>query len=159
MIREGLASNPQDVCCYRARNVLDFGCGYATQAHKFLELGVNYVGTDLERRDFDCEEEGREWDFVPADQLHLCSGFDLVMASSVANIQLTLAQLVSVFEEWLRLTSPGGLIVFNYPSSPRKLPLGFAEIGDLLRNTLGRNVSIARDKAKNMFFVRKVKQP
>lgn len=111
--------------------VLDYGCGFARFADEFIMRGAYYIASDLVRQDFSAqplfEERMSDYsdmaDFIPADRLHLCCGYKLVLLSSVLNIQETEEQLDALIADAWRLLDPGGVLLANYPKSPRRLTL------------------------------------
>jgi len=48
--------------------------------------------------------------------------YDIVMASNVLNVQSSNAMLQETIDQLVGLKQPGGVIVANFPESPRKLP-------------------------------------
>lgn len=127
-------------------SVLDYGCGFARFADEFIKRGAHYIASDLVRQDFSAqplfEERMSDYsdmaDFIPADRLHLCEGYKLVMLSNVVNVQETQEQLESLIKEAWRLIDPGGDVLLNYPKNPRRLALSHKELCDLIYKTLER---------------------
>jgi len=48
--------------------------------------------------------------------------YDIVMASNVLNVQSSNPMLQETVDQLIALRQPGGVIVANFPESPRKLP-------------------------------------
>ena len=141
------------------RRVLDFGCGYARFADEFLKAGACYVATDLERKDFSdqplfeaelAKTDYQMADYIPAEMLHLCQGYELVMLSNVANVAESTEQLEQVIKEAWRLIDKGGSVLLNYPRSPRKLPLSFAALKNFIYELLDCKVAIIEDYEKDL---------
>lgn len=145
-------------------HVLDYGCGYARFADEFIKTGVHYVATDLVRQDFSdqplFEEElsgpysdSDSASFIPAEHLHLCSGYDLVLAANVLNTQTTEAQLEAMIKEVWCLIDPGGSVLMNYPRSPRKLPYGFFDMEKKIQEVTEHKACMVRDYYPELVFL------
>lgn len=141
-------------------HVLDYGCGYARFADEFIKTGVHYVATDLVRQDFSYQplfEEELCYDeraaYVPAEHLHLCSGYDLVLAANCLNVQTNESQLEATIKEVWSLIDQGGSVLMNYPRSPRKLPYSFSEMEKKIREVLDHKVAIVEDYYSELVFL------
>lgn len=94
------------------QTILDFGCG-PKQIHtkKLRGLGYGAIGFDLVQ-DPDVSQD--HW-FILGSGLK----FDCIIASNVLNIQPGLKHMDALFAIWKSLLTPKGLLIANYPESPR----------------------------------------
>ncbi len=86
--------------------ILDFGCG-RDMAHvvALREEGYRAMGYDFH---------------LPASDLALSCQFDLVYASNVLNVQDSKEMLRETVRQMWDCVRPGGLLIVNLPTSPRK---------------------------------------
>ena len=108
-----------------APTILDFGAGpqaYHTQGLRML--GFNATAWDV----------GGNFVEGVHDPHALERTYDIVMASNVLNVQPNLAILHAVIRELFHLVAPGGVLVCNYPESPRRIPVKRAAIKELLES-------------------------
>lgn len=106
-----------------ARSVLDYGAGlYRTQT-MFLR-GFDYKNV----RPHDLLANMKHWPDEDR-QLILFEGFDVVMLSNVINVQPSREDVLIVLRDALYRAFPtGGVVVFNYPGSPRYAGLTKREV-------------------------------
>lgn len=105
----------------------------------------------LERKDFSdqplfeaelAKTDYQTADYIPAEYLHLCQGYELVMLSSVLNIQETEADLSATLNEAYRLLDRGGKLLVNYPKSPRRLNLSLEEAREKVEAAFGSQTKL-----------------
>lgn len=65
---------------------------------------------------------------------HSTDYFHVTVASNVLNVQPSEYQIKAVLHELSRVTQPGGLMIVNYPTSPRHAGLATMDLVHLLRN-------------------------
>ena len=94
--------------------VLDFGCGkYNTQAKILFKEDI---GVDC----YDVPENAPGFEWEPIGGTYR---YDTIMLSNVINVQDNLSKLDATLRKAVSFLAPGGVIVANYPSTPRYLGL------------------------------------
>ena len=111
------------------KSILDFGAGSeAVQSQTLISKGYK----NITAYDFGSNVK---------DGLHdpgaLKRKYDVVFASNVINTSSSKDMLISTIEEIVSATKDGGVSVFNYPSSPRKLGLNATELKSLIQEETG----------------------
>lgn len=98
--------------------ILDFGCGYG-QAKEYL-VGFDWTGYDLEPKLFGEENPSliRTWGAT----IYNKQRYNIVALSNVLNIQENWDDFTATLDEAAKQVIPGGIIVMNYPSNPRRMP-------------------------------------
>lgn len=113
----------KDPLCYRyvretwplavpGLHILDYGAGRdAVHAKKLRRKGLDVVAYDFGVNLTDAHDP---------DALEFA--YDVVIASNVLNVQSSRNMLARTLNELTEACAPGGILVCNYPSSPRYLP-------------------------------------
>lgn len=96
---------------YEAGQVLDFGAGPMANHTAFMRSN----GYKVTAYDFGLNLNERH------DSDALDRKYDIVMAANVLNVQASAAAMARTIAEIAEAVEPGGVAVFNYPESPRKL--------------------------------------
>jgi hypothetical protein len=65
------------------------------------------------------------------------------MASNVINVSSTMSMLVETLRQMYNSLEWGGILIMNYPSSPRKLDLTAKELQSIIERTLNCEVVLA----------------
>lgn len=104
--------------------VLDYGAGPEAVHSKMLrDCGLDVAAWDI----------GYNFREGVHDPQALSRTYDVVMASNVLNVQPTPEHLLAVLDELFGLVKPYGMLVCNYPASPRVLKhVTFKDIGRML---------------------------
>lgn len=121
------ARNWADTCVYRAfrhraafmsmltkgATVLDFGSGkLGHHLHRIRDMDINITGYDI----------GENFDPKIHDEDALDKRYDVVLASNVLNVQPQISALQLTLYEIQSATKLDGILIFNYPAEPRKIP-------------------------------------
>lgn len=109
-----LQTNFEKVIAEYGINILDFGCGFGHLEKPLNRLGFQYTGTDLKRR------PGIE-SYLPLEKLSR-DHYDTVILSNVLNVQENDRQLEELLGKVIQVVKNQGLIIWNFPRSPRKGP-------------------------------------
>lgn len=105
---------------FRSGRVLDYGAGpTAPHAQRLREEGFEKVVAYEVGDNFDAATHTKE----PEEK-----SFDLVIVSNVLNAIPDFDMLVDTIKEILSYAKEDGVILFNYPRSPRKLDLSMQQI-------------------------------
>jgi len=115
--------------------VLDFGCGYGQSRDHFqgLEQRPIWFGLDLyPRSDSHWILDQKEW---PKYQGH----FKVVMLSNVVNVQETQSQLWETLKQAIGFLANDGVLFWNYPQSPRRMPLTLGNMKAIIQAFIGPN--------------------
>lgn len=97
--------------------ILDFGCGrYANQVKLFRERGRTADGYDLWWEANEVTLPGLYSKLRPPP-----GKYDIIGLSNVLNVQTTEKELWDTLRESFSYLAPQGLVVANYPTTPRKL--------------------------------------
>lgn len=108
----------------KADSVLDFGAGKGAVHTKWLkEQGFNITAYDFG----DNVIEGLH------DKDALGKQYKVIMASNVLNVQSSYVMLYETLCQISDSLEPGGELICNYPSSPRKLDLTANEVKEVLK--------------------------
>ena len=101
-------------------SVLDFGAGKGAVHTKWLrEEGFNVTAYDFG----DNCIEGLH------DKNALQKQYKVIMASNVINVSSSWDMLIETLNQINKSLEPGGMLVMNYPASPRKMDLNATEMG------------------------------
>ena len=112
-------------------SILDFGAGKgATHTIWLREQGFNVTAYDFG----DNVVEGLH------DRDALSKQYKVIMMSNVLNVQSSVKMLMATLDQVYASLKPGGVLVCNYPSSPRKMDLLSVDIIGVLRFVFGENV-------------------
>ena len=95
------------------QSILDFGSGPKAM-HTMM---LRDAGLDVTAHDFPANVRQGVHDPNALDWQ-----YDIVMASNVLNVQSSNPMLQETVDQLIALRQPGGVIVANFPESPRKLP-------------------------------------
>ena len=106
-------------------SLLDFGAGKGAVHTKWLrEEGFNVTAYDFG----DNCIEGLH------DKNALSKQYKVIMASNVLNVQSSLDMLFETLRQINNSLEPGGELVCNYPTSPRKMELTTNDLGEILQS-------------------------
>lgn len=106
-------------------SILDFGAGKAALHTKWLrEQGFNVTAYDFG----DNIIEGLH------DRDALTKQYKVIMASNVINVSSSWDMLIETLNQINNSLEPGGMLVVNYPASPRKMDLNATEMGMVIQN-------------------------
>ena len=106
-------------------SILDFGAGKGALHTKWLrEQGFNVTAYDFGDN---CVEGLHDKDA-------LSKQYKVIMASNVLNVSSSLEMLQETLQQIYNSLSKGGLLVCNYPSSPRKMDLIAQDIKDVIKS-------------------------
>jgi len=96
-------ATPQDL-------ILDYGAGDTIPHTRWLRsLGLNVVATD------------QMFDPDVHDPYAFNHKYDIIMCSNVLNVQTTPRNIVNVIYQLRSVIKPDGVLVVNYPESPRRI--------------------------------------
>jgi len=88
-------------------DVLDFGCGKDNYwSNRLSQQGYSIDGYDLSISEYMIEKK-----------------YSVILVSNVLNVQETEDQLEDTLDSIMRFAQSGTIIVWNYPSGPRKMSL------------------------------------
>lgn len=111
-------------------SILDFGAGKsAIQAQALKEKGFTNVTA------YDFGSNTREGLHDPD---ALSRTYDVVFASNVINVSSDEEMIRDTLEDMWGAVRSGGILVFNYPSRPRKAGLSTRELHDIVVDELGQ---------------------
>ena len=106
-------------------SILDFGAGKAALHTKWLrEQGFNVTAYDFGTNII----EGLH------DKDALSKQYKVIMMSNVINVSSSWDMLVETLKQAYNSLEPGGMLVMNYPASPRKMELNATEMGMVIQN-------------------------
>lgn len=112
------------------KKLLDFGCGFAVYYHMLIRAGYDWYGYDLDLSKI----AEYQWEVRPDNHSR---AFDVVALSNVLNVQESEDQLRETVLTAAGEVCAGGLFVWNYPNSPRRLPMSFdAALGFVLHTLI-----------------------
>lgn len=122
------------------RSVLDFGCGkYCKQVGMLRDAGFDIDGYDIWFEDRQSVLSG-----IYSSQNLPPRCYDIVACSNVINIQRTPDELRETLLEASSYVAPGGTILFNYPSDPRKMGWEPLRMRKYLQQVLGGQIKVDR---------------
>lgn len=105
--------------------ILDFGaCKTARHARELISEGFRVVAYDI----------GSNFDPELHDYNALNRKYTIVYASNVLNVQPSPAHVISLVDLWASLLGRNGILVVNYPISPRYSSLGLRDIENILES-------------------------
>ena len=106
-------------------SLLDFGAGKGAVHTKWLrEEGFNVTAYDFG----DNIVEGLH------DKNALQKQYKVIMASNVINVSSSWDMLIKTLNQMNDCLEPGGMLVMNYPASPRKMDLSATEMAMIVQN-------------------------
>lgn len=106
-------------------SILDFGAGKDAAHTKWLrEEGFNVTAYDFGNN---CIEGIH-------DKNALSKQYKVIMCSNVINVQSSMEMLVATLRQINDSLEPGGILVMNYPASPRKMDLNATELSMVIWN-------------------------
>ena len=106
-------------------SILDFGAGKGAVHTKWLrEEGFNVTAYDFGENCI----EGLH------DKEALGKQYKVIMASNVINVSSSWEMLLETLRQIYNSLEPGGMLVVNYPASPRKMILNATEMGMVIQN-------------------------
>lgn len=106
-------------------SILDFGAGKGAVHTKWLrEEGFNVTAYDFGEN---CIEGLHDKDA-------LNKQYKVIMASNVINVSSSWKMLLETLSQINNSLEPGGMLVMNYPASPRKMDLNATEMGMVIQN-------------------------
>lgn len=106
-------------------SILDFGAGKSAIHTKWLrEEGFNVTAYDFGDN---CIEGLHDKDA-------LNKQYKVIIASNVINVSSSWKMLLETLNEINNSLEPGGMLVMNYPASPRKMDLNATEMGMVIQN-------------------------
>lgn len=112
-------------------SILDFGAGKGATHTKWLkEQGFNVTAYDFGGNII----EGLH------DKDALSKQYKVIMMSNVLNVQSSVKMLRETLHQVFNSLERGGVLVCNYPSSPRKMDLSSADIIGVLRLVFGGDI-------------------
>jgi hypothetical protein len=104
--------------------ILDFGAGKNAVHTKWLRAqGFNAVAYDFGSNLIDGVH----------DKDALSKQYTMIMASNVLNVQSSLSMLLKTLMQIDTSLKPGGELICNYPTSPRKMELTADDLKDILQ--------------------------
>lgn len=110
-------------------SILDFGAGLmAIQTKILIDEGYKSVTA------YEFEENS---DPLVHDKLALSRKYDVVMASNVLNVQPSADTLIWTLLQIDGVTKKNGIVLANYPISPRKAGMSVSEMGVLIGDVFG----------------------
>lgn len=107
--------------------VLDYGAGI--HAIHAKEIASEFPYCKIDAYEFGANRN--------KNHIGLGGKYDLVYASNVINVQSNKNMLVKTLHEIKESAKDGGLIIFNYPQSPRKMKLKTSEIAEIVGDVFG----------------------
>lgn len=110
----------------KSASVLDFGAGHGIQTLRLRESGFR----DVTAFDLKIPDSASEACPTTTDTVALERRYDVVMAGNVLNVQSSDDELGETLRVMTEALSPGGKIIANFPTTPRKHP-GIQSSGDL----------------------------
>lgn len=109
----------------KKNSILDFGAGKGAVHTKWLrEEGFNVTAYDFGDN---CIEGLHDKDA-------LNKQYKVIMASNVINVSSSWEMLLETLGQINNSLEPGGMLVLNYPASPRKMDLNATEMGMVIQN-------------------------
>lgn len=110
--------------------ILDYGCGRdAMHVKSLLAEGFVVHGVDIGENEQEEQPLG-------------CGEYEVVYASNVLNVQPSLAGVRHVLEELRAFATHNGMVVVNYPQSPRKAALHPAAIPTEIRRVFSNHLNV-----------------
>ena len=104
-------------------HILDFGAGKDAIHTKWLrEQGFNVTAYDFGSNCIDGLH----------DRDALCKQYKVIMASNVINVQSSLPMLLETLKQINDSLEYGGMLIMNYPASPRKMNLTAKELETII---------------------------
>ena len=110
---------------HKEDSILDFGAGKDAVHTKWLrEEGFNVTAYDFGDN---CIEEIHDKDA-------LRKQYKVIMCSNVINVQSSMEMLMDTLQQLNDSLEPGGMLVVNYPASPRKMDMTATELSMIMWN-------------------------
>lgn len=128
--------------------LLDFGAGKSAVHTKWLrEQGFNAVAYDFGTN---CIEGLHDKDA-------LSQQYKVIMCSNVLNVQSSLKMLLETLKQINNSLAPGGVLICNYPASPRKMILAANDIKEILQSIFkGRIERVGGTSSAPLWKVQKI---
>lgn len=112
-------------------SILDFGAGKGAVHTKWLrEEGFNVAAYDFGGNVI----EGLH------DKDALGKKYGVIMASNVLNVQSSLGMLMETLNQLYNSLEKGGVLVCNYPASPRKMSLAARDMLTIIQSVFNGNI-------------------
>ena len=109
----------------KKNSILDFGAGRGAMHTKWLrEEGFNVTAYDFGEN---CIEDLHDKDALNRQ-------YKVIMASNVINVSSSWEMLLETLNEINNSLEHGGMLIVNYPASPRKMDLSATEMGMVIQN-------------------------
>ena len=115
-------------------SVLDFGAGKAAMHTKWLKDNgfKNVTAYDFGANSI---EGVHDW-------TALARKYDVVFASNVLNVQISMEMLMETLDNIWHVVKNGGKFICNYPSSPRKMDMSANELKGIIQIKFGADVEM-----------------
>lgn len=112
-------------------SILDFGAGKGAVHTQWLrEEGFNVTAYDFG----DNVIEGLH------DKNALNKQYKVIMCSNVLNVQSSFGMLMETLNQLYNSLEKGGVLVCNYPASPRKMSLAARDMATIIQSVFGGNI-------------------
>jgi hypothetical protein len=135
----------------KSKSVLDFGAGrYCTSTKYLRQKGFDNVTP----YDLWCGDGDELLDDQALDR-----SYDVVFASNVLNVSSSMSMLFETLYSMYNAVNNGGVVICNYPTSPRKMDLSATDIENVIQSVFKSEINIVGGtKSSPIWTIRKEHQ-